>query len=137
MIIFNYFFKLYIAIFIHANQAFEKMFKLTLTLQAWNTSAFNTVFKKEIRSLTANYLPLQQGLSVSNYAITDNLSATVLKVEDNDKTLFVKAGLFYTGIIAGCNCADDPTPVDENNEYCEVLFSINKTTAETTVSLIS
>ncbi len=113
------------------------MFCLSLSLKAWNTSAFNDVLKEEICSLDANSLPLQQGLSISNYANADNLSATILKVEDNDKTLLIKAGLFYTGIIAGCNCADDPTPVDENNEYCEVLFSINKTTAETTVSLIS
>ena len=113
------------------------MFKLTLSLQAWNTSAFNVVLKKEICSLDANTLPLQQGLSSSNYANAENLSATILKVENNGDYIFVKAGLFYTGIIAGCNCADDPSPVDENNEYCEVLFCINKTTAETTVSLIS
>ena len=49
----------------------------------------------------------------------------------------VKAGLAYNGIIAGCSCSDDPTPIDETNEYCEVLFSINKETAETTVELFS
>ncbi|MCK4674355.1 MAG: hypothetical protein KAT61_00450 [Gammaproteobacteria bacterium] len=113
------------------------MFKLNLSLQAWNTAAFNDVLKQEICSLDADILPLQQGLSISNYATSDNLSATILKIDSNDDNIFVKAGLFYTGIIAGCNCADDPTPVDENNEYCEVLFCINKKTAETTVSLIS
>ena len=113
------------------------MFKLSLSLQAWSTNTFNVVFKKEISSLDADTLPLQQGLSNSNYANADNLSTTILKVENDDNSIFVKAGLFYTGIIAGCNCADDPTPVNENNEYCEVLFCINKKTAETTVSLIS
>ena len=113
------------------------MLKLTSSLKAWNTNDFNNVLKKEICSLDANTLPLQQGLSNSNYANADNLSTTILKVENDDNNLYVKAGLFYTGIIAGCNCADDPTPVNENNEYCEVLFCINKKTAETTVSLIS
>ena len=113
------------------------MFKLGLSLQAWNTKDFNTVFKEEVCSLDADTLPLQQGLSGSSYANGDNLSISVLKVENENNKLFIKAGLFYTGIIAGCNCADDPTPVNENNEYCEVLFCINKKTAETTVSLIS
>ena len=113
------------------------MIYLSLSLQAWNTSAFNAVLKKEICSLDASVLPLQQGLSSSSYANAENLLVTILKVENNCEYIFVKAGLFYTGIIAGCNCADDPSPVDENNEYCEVLFSINKTTAEATVSLIS
>lgn len=113
------------------------MFKLSLSLQAWNTKDFNAILKKEICSLDPDYLPLQQGLSHSSYANGDNLSVSILKIENENNSLSVKAGLFYTGIIAGCNCADDPTPVDENNEYCEVLFSINKKTAETTVSLIS
>jgi hypothetical protein len=49
----------------------------------------------------------------------------------------VKAGIFYTGVIAGCSCADDPTPVDELNEYCVVQFDIDRMTAETTVRLLA
>ena len=113
------------------------MFKLSLSLQAWNTEAFNAVLKEEICSVDTDILPLQQGLSSSSYANGDTLSISILKVESKNKHIVVKAGLFSTGIIAGCTCADDPTPVNENNEYCEVLFCINKKTAETTVSLIS
>jgi len=49
----------------------------------------------------------------------------------------VKAGLLYAGIIAGCSCADDPTPIDEVTEYCVVRFDIDKATAETKVTLLS
>ena len=113
------------------------MFKLSLSLLAWNTDAFNNIFIKEISALDENTLPLQQGLLYSSYANGDNLTATVLSKNSDENCLFIKAGLFYTGIIAGCNCADDPTPVDENNEYCEVLFTIDKKTAASSVSLIS
>ena len=113
------------------------MLKLTLTLQAWNTETFNEVFIREICALEADTLPLQQGLQHSSYANSENLTASVLNITSDDDKLYIKSGLFYTGIIAGCNCADDPTPVDENNEYCEVLFSVDKETAETTVALIS
>ncbi len=112
------------------------MLKLNLSLLAWDTDAFNAVFIKEICALDLNDLPLQEGLSHSSYANSDNLAAMVLNKKSDDNKLFIKSGLFYTGVIAGCNCADDPTPVDENIEYCEVLFSIDRQTAETTVSLL-
>lgn len=112
------------------------MIRLPLSLAAWNTNNFTKVLKKEICSIDANLLPLQQGLRYSSIANGNNLYATVLKTEDNDENLLIKTGLFYTGVIAGCNCADDPSPIDENNEYCEVLFNINKKTAETVVTLI-
>ncbi len=110
--------------------------KLTQSLRAWNTGDFIDILKLEISALDAELLPLQEGLSQSSHANADNLSASILKIDESDDSIIVKAGLFYTGIIAGCNCADDPTPVDENNEYCEVVFKINKTSAETTVNIV-
>ena len=112
------------------------MIKLTTSLQAWGKSDFGQVLKQEIESLDTSLLPLQQGLKYSSMANGKNLSSIILKTADDADNILVTAGLLYTGIIAGCNCADDPTPVDENNEYCEVLFCINKVTAITTVSLI-
>ena len=61
----------------------------------------------------------------------------LLSVSDDEGFIRVKAGIFYKGIIAGCSCADDPTPAGENNEYCEVQLDIDKTTANTTVELLS
>lgn len=112
------------------------MIKLPLSLQAWGTESFNDVLKKEIGGLDTILLPLQQGLQYSSMANGENLSVMILKSVDDMDNILVTAGLFYTGIISGCNCADDPTPVDENNEYCEVLFFINKITTVTTVTLI-
>jgi len=112
------------------------MFYLHQSVKTWNTDSFNDALIKELRSIDSSLLPLQQGLSYSNFAVADNLSAIILRSEENNGKLQVKAGLFYSGIIAGCNCADDPTPVDEINEYCEVLLSIDKKTAQTHVSLI-
>ena len=112
------------------------MLYLKQSVKAWNTDSFNNVLIKELRSIDSNLLPLQEGLSNSSYAIGDNISAIILHSEENNGHLQIKAGLFYSGIIAGCNCADDPSPVDEINEYCEVLLSIEINTAHTNVSLI-
>ncbi len=112
------------------------MIRLSKTLSAWQTSGFDTALKEEIAHLDADLLPLQQGLSRSSHANTDKLSVMVISAVDAPGCLRVKVGLFYTGIIAGCSCADDPTPVDEINEYCEARFDIDKATAEATVTLL-
>ncbi len=111
------------------------MFYLPLSLKASGGKQFQLVFQQEIKTIDPELLPLQQGLQYSSYAITDNLTVTVLNYKEDENELLVKSALFYTGIIAGCNCADDPTPVDEINEYCEVLFTIDKKTARCTVTL--
>lgn len=64
------------------------------------------------------------------------LSVSILKTSENDDSIIASAGLFYTGIIPGCSCADDPTPIDESNEYCEISICINKITAESIISLV-
>lgn len=87
--------------------------------------------------MNAQQLPLQQGLVTGSVAIGDTLSATILSAVEEAGFLRVKAGLFYAGIIAGCSCADDPTPVGEHPEYCEVQLYINKATAEATVTLVT
>ena len=113
------------------------MFYLSASLDAWDTPAFNSVLIQEVCSLDSKLLPLQQGLQNSSYAISDKLSIIVLETKEEPTDIIVKAGLLYNGIIAGCSCADDPTPTDETNEYCDVMFHINKQTAETTVTLVS
>jgi len=112
------------------------MFYLPLSVNAFDTSSFVNVLQQEVCALDSTLLPLQQGLQNSSYAISDKLSMTILNVKQDAENIIVKAGLLYTGIIAGCSCSDDPTPTDETNEYCDVLFRINKQTAETTVNLI-
>jgi len=109
---------------------------LTQSLAAWQTADFNAVFKAEVKQLNPDLLPLQEALSQSSYANSDALDITILGAIDLPEHIQVKAGLFYTGIIAGCGCADDPTPVDAINEYCEVRFKIDKRTAEATVTLL-
>jgi len=112
------------------------MFNLPKSLNAWRSDAFNQILKKEICALSSNLLPLQEGLQHSSYAIADNLSLMVLSTTENDNNVQIKIGLFYSGVITGCNCADDPTPVDEITEYCDALIIIDKHMAEASISLL-
>jgi hypothetical protein len=113
------------------------MIRLPNTLNAWGTPEFEVVLKQEIQQLDAGCLPLQQGLSASSYVTDRPFQARIISVHEDAGVIRVKAGIFYTGIIAGCSCADDPTPVDELNEYCVVQLCVDKITAETTVTLLA
>lgn len=112
------------------------MIRLTRSLNAWGTPGFEAILKAEIEQLGADQLPLQQGLSTSSYAQDDKIQVRVISVSGEVGFIRAKVGIFYAGIIAGCNCADDPTPVEEQNEYCEVQLDIDKMTAETTVAFL-
>lgn len=113
------------------------MIHLGKALKAWRTPAFKAIVQDEIEHLEADQLPLQQALAQTSYATGGTLGAVILDVTESAGNLRVKAGLFHSGIIAGCSCADDPTPLDEITEYCELLFDIDKQTAATRVTLLA
>ena len=113
------------------------MIRLGRALDAWNTPAFRDVLKAELEQLDAEQLPLQQGLSHSSYACDDSIKVVIISVSEEVGVIHATAGIFYTGIIPGCSCADDPSSDDEYAEYCEVRFDINRQTAETVVRLLS
>jgi hypothetical protein len=112
------------------------MIRLTKTLNAWCTRDFDAILKKEIEQLDAERLPLQQGLSAGSYALGDKVEAMVINSGEHDGFIRAKAGIFYSGILAGCSCADDPTPVEPQPEYCEVQVDIDRKTAEATIVLL-
>lgn len=113
------------------------MIKLTQTSQAIGTDNFKQIAKEEIKKIDPAFLPLQQGLSLSSYVGKSAINVVILNTSVETDIVQIKAGIFYTGIIAGCSCSDDPSPTDEQTEYCELLFTINQNTAETTVILLN
>ena len=109
---------------------------LDRVLDAWGTPAFRDVLKATLEQLTVEQLPLQQGLSQSSYACDDNIKVVIISASEASGVIRATAEIFYTGIIPGCSCADDPAPIDEYTEHCEVQIDINMQTAETVVSLL-
>jgi len=111
------------------------VFNLPNTLAALGTPQFEQTLKDEIQNLDTGLLPLQAGLSQSSHVSDSDIKVVILSITETTDEICAKTGIFYAGIIAGSCCADDPTPVDENTEYCEVQFDINKLTAETSATL--
>lgn len=113
------------------------MIHLPRSLEAWNSPDFEAALKRELEQLGAGKFPLQQGLSMSSYAIDDTYDVMVIGFTDGPGSIHAKVGIFYFGMTAGCNCADDPTPVEPQSEYCEVMFAIDKRTGEASVTLLA
>ena len=111
-------------------------FKLPDSLQAWGSDEFEATLRQEIINLDAALLPLQQALTQSSHVSDSGISVLILNVMETSKDICVKTGIFYSGVIAGSCCADDPTPLSELSEYCDLLFKIDKLTAATTVTLL-
>ena len=107
---------------------------LSSSLAAWGKPEFEKIFKQEVEALDCDSLPLDQSLTLGSAANADNLGVMLLMQHATESTLQIKAGVFFTSVIAGCNCADDPTPVEENNEYCELMFKIDRDTSITKIS---
>ena len=112
------------------------MLRLNKAMQAWGTPDFKDVLKQEIAQLDYALLPLQQGLSTGNYVSDAPITVAINRVTELEKVIRVTAGIFYQGIIGGCSCTDDPTPVSDINEYCEVQLDIDKASAVTVVVLV-
>jgi hypothetical protein len=112
------------------------MIQLTRAVKAWGEPDFNAVLKQDIEQINVDHLPLEQGLCSGNYVSGNQFSAMIISAADADGFIRAKAGIFYKGILGGCSCADDPTPVEEQSEYCELLFDIDKKTAEAAVTLV-
>lgn len=114
------------------------MIRLSKALAAWGTPEFNTALKRELEQLPMDALPLQAGLSASSYVLEkNNITAMVIDAREQGERVRAKVGIFYSGILGGCACADDPTPVNENSEYCVVQLDIDRATADTVATLVN
>ena len=113
------------------------MIQFPRSLAAWKTPEFETTLRAEIACLKKDVLPLQQGLSQGSYSSNHDLGVMVISSKEYTAFIRIKTGIFYTSIVAGCSCADDPAPLDKNTEYCVVQFDINKSTAAVDIALVT
>lgn len=112
------------------------MLKLTHIIAAWNSDEFNAVVKQTLRELGTRHLPLQQGMVSSSAVVEGSIEPMILSSQLQEGRLLIRVGIFYSGIVAGCNCADDPSGVPEQSEYCELQLDIQLPDGETEITLL-
>jgi hypothetical protein len=107
---------------------------LPQSLAAWPTPDFAAVLKRELEAAGPGSLPLQQCLAASSYALDTGCSVMVLGAAEEGETICARVGVFFHGVIAGCSCADDPTPVEPQQEYCELEVRIDRRSGAASVA---
>lgn len=88
--------------------------------RAWGGTDFSVVLKAELEALPADALPLQAALTATSHVAQEPHRVRVIAVSREGRQVRARVGVFYAGIVAGCSCADDPTPVEPQPEYCEL-----------------
>lgn len=104
---------------------------------AWNTPQFNEIFTQEISEICIADLPLQKALQYGNYVTDENVWYMILSTLEHENHFRLTIGVFFSSVICGCSCADDPTPIDTHSEYCELELLVSKKDGATQVKLLS
>jgi hypothetical protein len=105
-------------------------------IQSVDSDHFNAAFKVAIKSLSLEQLQLQQAVKNGSIALEEGITVMIISQQQNEDLLEIKIGIFFRSIIAGCNCADDPSPVETLEEYAEAWFSISKKDGSFSISLV-
>ncbi|MCP3849917.1 MAG: glucosamine--fructose-6-phosphate aminotransferase [Gammaproteobacteria bacterium] len=108
------------------------MTKLLNALKDWKSEDFKKTLKHELESLADGVLPLDRATCQGGKADGNNISALINTATETETSIQVNVGVFFNEIIAGCNCGDDPM---SENTYCDLLVTIDKTTAESYFSI--
>lgn len=103
---------------------------LTHSLASFGTPEFESTLKEELAALGPDELGLQRALATGSTAQADGIGIMILRHHETSQTIQVRAGVFFTSVLGGCACADDPTPENANAEYCEIDIHIDRRTGE-------
>ena len=107
--------------------------QLTQSLKHWGTSSFDQILKAELENLPADTLPLYQATTQGGIVDSSNISASILSSHANENEIHIRTGIFFSEIVAGCNCNDPPMEI---NGYCLLGVFIDRRSGETSFAII-
>lgn len=93
---------------------------------AWGGADFAATLKAELEALPHAALPLQAALAYASAVADEPIVALVAGAEADAHRIHARVVILYAGVIAGCNCADDPSPIDSRPERCELRVEIDR-----------
>jgi hypothetical protein len=103
------------------------------SLRQRQSTDFEHDLKHSLENLPSGTLPLEKGTSQGGYVDDSDISVTIINISEAEDHILAKVGIFFTEIVVGCGCGDDPLPV---NTYCEMLVNIETGTATANFEVI-
>ena len=92
-------------------------------IEAEDSERFKQRLASALNVLPSGSLPLQAGCEQGGLVDDRNISASVLSVEQDKDRFLARVGIFFTEVVGGCNCNDDPLEV---NAYCVLEVAISR-----------
>lgn len=111
------------------SMAFKGSLDFGRCLQAANQHELAQRLAAEIKALPVGLLPLDGGCSQGGMIDDSELSTTLLQVDRHGGRVLARVGVFFSEVVGGCNCSDDPV---KSPAYCvlEVRIDLSSGLAE-------
>ena len=117
----------------HASMTGNHSPRFASALQDWGTPRFDQTLKNEIEALQAACLPLSRGTGLGGRIDGTDLTVTIFSTLENGQSLQARVGVFFTEIVGGCSCGDEPF---SQPAYCLLKVIIDRQTAFARFELI-
>lgn len=117
---------------------------LTQTLAAWDSPQRDAVLKQELERVDPGLLPLREAMAHGNQVAAEPFRVLVLTTGDDEvgagnekdaggagaegSDYRARVGLLFGSLVGGCQCADDPSPLEALPEYAELEIRIDRRT---------
>lgn len=99
---------------------------LTQTLASWHSPRRESVLQRELEQLDPGLLPLREAMARGNQIAAEPVRVLVLSTADEADAYRARVGLLFASLIGGCQCADDPSPLEALPEYAELEIRIDR-----------
>lgn len=109
------------------------MTKITLRrcIDLADRDAFAACLVSALKALPPGSLPLRAGCEQGGLVDDSDVSVSVLEVDRAAEHDIARVGVFFTELVGGCSCHDDPAHA---NAYCLLEVAIRRTDGEGTVT---
>lgn len=101
---------------------------LTRTLAAWPSPLRDSILKQELEGLDPGLLPLREAMARGNQVAAEPVRVLVLATGEDEDGYWARVGLLFASLVGGCQCADDPSPLEALPEYAELEIRIDRQT---------
>lgn len=98
---------------------------LPKTLAAWPDGELVTILNEELAAADPAWLAPERLLARGSHVVS-RPRFIILGSQADDKRVTLHLGVFFQSVIAGCACADDPTPEDRIEEYGELRLTLDR-----------
>lgn len=104
--------------------------RLQQCLGLTDAQAFARSLAAALRALPRGTLPLDAGCDQGGRVDDSDISVSLLDNAEGPERITARVGVFFTEIVGGCNCGDDPLEV---NAYCILEVTIDRSSGVATI----